>query len=53
MPPLLNRLPALASRPRSFVERDIPLRRLGRANEVADLLLFLCSNAASYISGST
>ena len=36
----------------AFVERAIPLRRLGRPKEVADLLLFLCSERASYITGS-
>jgi NAD(P)-dependent dehydrogenase (short-subunit alcohol dehydrogenase family) len=36
----------------TIVERDIPLHRLGKSKEVADLLLFLCSNTASYISGS-
>jgi NAD(P)-dependent dehydrogenase (short-subunit alcohol dehydrogenase family) len=36
----------------AIVERDIPLRRLGKPGEVADLLLFLCSQAMSYISGS-
>lgn len=35
-----------------LVERAIPLRRLGRPKEVADLLLFLCSERASYITGS-
>ncbi len=36
----------------SIVERDIPLHRLGKSKEVADLLLFLCQSSASYISGS-
>ena len=35
-----------------IVQREIPLRRLGQPNEVADLLYFLCSNQAMYISGS-
>lgn len=35
-----------------IVEREIPLRRLGKAGEVADLLFFLCSERAEYISGS-
>ena len=36
----------------AIVDRDIPLRRLGKPREVADLLLFLCGNSGSYISGS-
>ena len=36
----------------AIVDRDIPLRRLGKSKEVADLLLFLCSPTAAYISGS-
>jgi NAD(P)-dependent dehydrogenase (short-subunit alcohol dehydrogenase family) len=36
----------------TIVERDIPLHRLGKPRDVADLLLFLCSNSATYISGS-
>jgi 3-oxoacyl-[acyl-carrier protein] reductase len=31
---------------------EVPLRRLGRPSEVADAVLFLCSNRASYITGS-
>ena len=36
----------------NIVEHDIPLRRLGKPKEVADLLLFLCASAGRYISGS-
>ena len=36
----------------NIVEHDIPLRRLGKPKEVADLLLFLCGSAGRYISGS-
>lgn len=36
----------------AIVQRSIPLRRLGKSKEVADLLLFLCSPTAAYISGS-
>jgi NAD(P)-dependent dehydrogenase (short-subunit alcohol dehydrogenase family) len=35
-----------------IVRREIPMHRLGKPNEVADLLFFLCSNQALYISGS-
>jgi NAD(P)-dependent dehydrogenase (short-subunit alcohol dehydrogenase family) len=35
-----------------MVERNVPMRRLGQPREVADLLFFLCSSRASYITGS-
>ncbi len=36
----------------AIVENDIPLHRLGKPREVADLLLFLCGESGNYISGS-
>ncbi|BDA86957.1 oxidoreductase [Aureimonas sp. SA4125] len=30
---------------------NIPLRRLGQTSEVADIIYFLCSNQASYVTG--
>ncbi|HLK63523.1 MAG TPA: SDR family oxidoreductase [Bryobacteraceae bacterium] len=38
---------------RHAVEQNIPLRRFGTKDELADLALFLCSDAASYITGAT
>ncbi|MFT8244403.1 SDR family NAD(P)-dependent oxidoreductase [Roseomonas sp. BN140053] len=35
-----------------IVERQIPLRRLGEAGEVAETILFLCSAGSSYINGA-
>lgn len=35
-----------------LVEREVPMRRMGKAKEVADLLYFLCSPDATYITGS-
>jgi NAD(P)-dependent dehydrogenase (short-subunit alcohol dehydrogenase family) len=37
---------------RRAVERNIPLRRYGTKDELADLALFLCSDAAAYITGA-
>jgi NAD(P)-dependent dehydrogenase (short-subunit alcohol dehydrogenase family) len=36
---------------RNRVERSVPLRRFGTKDELADLALFLCSDAASFITG--
>ena len=36
---------------REFVERMIPLGRFAQKDEVADLALFLCSDAARYLTG--
>lgn len=35
------------------IEQGIPMRRLGTPEEVANLVVFLCSPAAGYITGST
>jgi 3-oxoacyl-[acyl-carrier protein] reductase len=35
------------------IVRSIPMRRLGKAEEVADLVRFLVSDAAAYITGQT
>ena len=35
------------------VKANVPLRRFGSKDELADLALFLCSNAATYITGAT
>lgn len=37
---------------RRRVERSVPLRRFGTKDELADLALFLCSSAASFITGA-
>lgn len=37
---------------RHAVEQSVPLRRMGRKAEIADLATFLCSDAASYMTGA-
>src|SRR5687767_7381253 len=37
---------------REFVTRMIPLGRFGAKNDIADLALFLCSDSASFITGT-
>ena len=34
------------------IVETIPLRRLGSTSEVADIIFFLCSSQASYVTGS-
>ena len=37
---------------RSRVNQNVPLRRMGRKDEIAELAVFLCSDAANYVTGS-
>lgn len=37
---------------RDKITRAIPLRRFGTKDEIADLALFLCSEAGGYITGA-
>ena len=38
---------------KNLVSSQIPLQRFGKAEEVADLVKFLTSNEADYITGQT
>ncbi|KAJ7750813.1 hypothetical protein B0H16DRAFT_1549212 [Mycena metata] len=38
---------------KKMVTESVPMKRMGTAEEVADAALFLCSDAASYVTGST
>jgi NAD(P)-dependent dehydrogenase (short-subunit alcohol dehydrogenase family) len=35
------------------MEKLIPMGRVGRPEEIADAVLYLCSSAASYITGQS
>lgn len=37
---------------RQFVEANIPMQRVGEPEEVASVVLFLCSSAARYVNGA-
>jgi len=37
---------------RAYAEQEVPMRRLGRPAEVANVIHFLCSDAASYVNGA-
>lgn len=38
---------------RAYLDARVPLRRLGRAEEVAEVIAFLASDRASYVTGAT
>ena len=42
----------LSSGTEDIIERDVPMRRLGDAREVAETVHFLCTEPSSYINGA-
>ena len=42
----------LSSGTEAIIQRDVPMRRLGDAREVAETIHFLCTNPSSYINGA-
>jgi len=42
----------LSSGTEQIVERDIPMHRLGKPEEVASLVYFLCTSGATYVNGA-
>jgi NAD(P)-dependent dehydrogenase (short-subunit alcohol dehydrogenase family) len=53
--PIETRLTAKATanqEVRSYVEGMIPMRRWGRAEEVAEAIAFMCSSRSSFITGA-
>jgi len=52
-PILTHRLAGLSDAAREPVVRAVPMRRIGQPEEVAALVVWLCSDQASFITGTT
>ncbi|MFI6684034.1 SDR family oxidoreductase [Streptomyces sp. NPDC050485] len=51
-PILTHHLEAAGEQAQSLAAESTPMRRVGRAEEVAAAVLWLCSDAASFITGA-
>jgi NAD(P)-dependent dehydrogenase (short-subunit alcohol dehydrogenase family) len=38
---------------KAMLEKFVPMKRMGRPEEIADAVLWLCSSAASYVTGQS
>ena len=45
-------LEARAEEVHRFIQTEVPLRRFGRPEEIADAIAFLCSDRSSFITGA-
>lgn len=52
-PQIMNRLHRTPEARADFAARNIPAGRFGRAEDAADLIAFLCSDRAGYLTGTT
>ncbi|HZQ34655.1 MAG TPA: glucose 1-dehydrogenase [Dehalococcoidia bacterium] len=52
-PILSERLAAIPEARREPIKRSVPMQRIGRPEEVAAAVVWLCSNQASFITGET
>jgi 3-oxoacyl-[acyl-carrier protein] reductase len=47
-----RRLDADVARTTAYVESEVPMRRFGRPEEIADVAVFACSDRASFMTGA-
>jgi len=52
-PILSDRIKALNEESRSYIAQTVPMRRLGLPEEVAELVVWLCSDQAAFMTGAT
>ncbi len=52
-PILSDRIKALSEESRAQIARTVPMRRLGLPEEVAELVVWLCSDQSAFMTGAT